>query len=52
MFFFLADSPVTAKFLTHEQKILAVKRVAENRTGVKNTAFKKHQFVEAFKDPK
>ncbi|ORX40258.1 major facilitator superfamily domain-containing protein [Kockovaella imperatae] len=52
MFFYLPDSPVTAKFLSHDQKVLAVKRVSENRTGVKNTAFKRHQFVEAFKDPK
>ena len=52
MFFFLPDSPVNAKFLTYDQKVLAVKRVAENRTGVKNTEFKRYQVVEAFKDPK
>lgn len=52
MFFYLPDSPASARFLNREQRIIAVKRVAANRTGIKNTSFKREQMVEAFKDPK
>ncbi|KAJ7673332.1 MFS general substrate transporter [Mycena polygramma] len=36
MFLTLPDSPVFASFLSQRQKTIAVKRVAENRTGTKN----------------
>ncbi|KAK8844009.1 hypothetical protein IAR55_006802 [Kwoniella newhampshirensis] len=49
---FLPDSPASARFLTEDQKIIAVKRVAQNRTGTKNTVFKIEQVKEAFMDPK
>ncbi|WWC91150.1 uncharacterized protein L201_006091 [Kwoniella dendrophila CBS 6074] len=49
---FLPDTPASAKFLTQDQKIVAIKRVAENRTGTKNTEFKWNQVREAFLDPK
>ncbi|RSH89720.1 hypothetical protein EHS25_001705 [Saitozyma podzolica] len=49
---FLPDSPPSARFLSPEQKIIAVKRVATNRTGTKNTSFKPEQVKEAFMDPK
>ncbi|WRT69127.1 uncharacterized protein IL334_006111 [Kwoniella shivajii] len=49
---FLPDSPASARFLNNDQKIVAIKRVAENRTGTKNTEFKWEQVREAFKDPK
>ncbi|ORY33062.1 major facilitator superfamily domain-containing protein [Naematelia encephala] len=52
IFIFLPDSPASAKFLTPEQRIIGVKRVAENRTGTKNTEFKWEQVREAFVDPK
>jgi hypothetical protein len=52
MFFFLPDSPPSARFLDEKQKIIAVKRVAENRTGTKNTEFKVEQVKEALSDPK
>ncbi|KAJ7658809.1 hypothetical protein DFH06DRAFT_443713 [Mycena polygramma] len=35
MFLTLPDSPVFASFLSQRQKTIAVKRVAENRTGTK-----------------
>jgi hypothetical protein len=31
LFFFLPDSPASARFLNEEQKIIAVKRIASNR---------------------
>lgn len=40
---FLPDSPVTANFLRKEDKIKAIKRVAEAKNGVKNTEFKIYQ---------
>ncbi|KAL1668979.1 major facilitator superfamily domain-containing protein [Schizophyllum commune] len=52
LFFFLPDTPVAARFLDPRQKAIAVKRVAENRTGIKNKQFKVYQVKEAFTDPK
>ncbi|WVW79423.1 hypothetical protein I302_101392 [Kwoniella bestiolae CBS 10118] len=49
---FLPDSPASARFLSQDQKVVAIKRVAENRTGTKNTKFKWEQVREALKDPK
>lgn len=43
MWFFFPDSPVEARFLTQEEKVLAVKRVAEAKLGVKNKTFKWYQ---------
>lgn len=45
------DSPTTAWFLTDQEKVLCVDRIKGNRTGVGNKQFKKHQLVEALKDP-
>ncbi|KAJ7615528.1 MFS general substrate transporter [Roridomyces roridus] len=50
--FFFPDSPTTAWFLTPEERILAVMRIKENRTGVENKRFKKEQMFEALRDPK
>ncbi|OJT05241.1 hypothetical protein TRAPUB_3979 [Trametes pubescens] len=43
LWFLFPDSPVDARFFTPEEKILAVKRVAEAKLGVKNTQFKWYQ---------
>ena len=40
---FFPDSPVTAKFLHKDEKLKAVKRVAEAKNGIKNTEFKTYQ---------
>lgn len=40
---FFPDSPVTSKFLRKDEKIKAVKRVAEAKNGIKNTEFKVYQ---------
>ncbi|KAE8450448.1 hypothetical protein EG329_006523 [Mollisiaceae sp. DMI_Dod_QoI] len=52
LFFFLPDSPVTAKLLTPKQRRWAVERLRENQTGVENKHLKRYQVVEAFRDPK
>lgn len=52
IFFFLPDAPSNAKFFSHRERIVAVKRVAGNETGIKNKSFKKDQFSVAIKDPK
>lgn len=48
----LPDLPSTAKFLTERERAVAVERVAANRQGVKNTAFKKDQAIAFLRDPK
>ncbi|KAF7328265.1 MFS general substrate transporter [Mycena venus] len=50
IFFFLPDSPATARFLTPRQRILAVQRVAGNQLGIKNKRFKREQVIVALKD--
>ena len=53
LFWFLfPDSPTTAWFLTHEERVLAVQRLRVNQTGVENKTFKRAQFIEALQDPK
>ncbi|KAJ5987744.1 Major facilitator superfamily domain general substrate transporter [Penicillium waksmanii] len=52
IFFVLPDSPSSAFFLTKSERIIAVKRVAGNETGIKNKAFDTKQGMVAFKDPK
>ncbi|EAW18144.1 putative MFS transporter [Aspergillus fischeri NRRL 181] len=47
---FLPDNPMASR-LTHEEKLLAIERLRENRTGIENKHFKMYQFVEVFKDP-
>jgi len=48
----LPDSPVSARFLSQHENAIAVKRVAENRTGIKNKTFKMYQVKQALLDPK
>ncbi|OCH87026.1 MFS general substrate transporter [Obba rivulosa] len=52
LWFLFPDSPVEARFLNEEERILAVKRVAEAKLGMKNTQFKGHQIKAALVDPK
>jgi len=48
----LPDLPSTAHFLTPEERIIAVNRVAANRQGVKNHHFQMYQAWQTVKDPK
>lgn len=52
LFFALPDSPVTAWFLNHEERLAAVARVQQNQTGMINRHFKRDQVIEAILDPK
>ncbi|XP_014554587.1 hypothetical protein COCVIDRAFT_104676 [Bipolaris victoriae FI3] len=46
----MPDSPATAKFLTHKERIVAIDRVAGNMIGVKTKKFHAKQAVEAVFD--
>ncbi|KAH6656895.1 major facilitator superfamily domain-containing protein [Truncatella angustata] len=52
IYFILPDAPSNARFFNHRERLVAVKRVAGNETGIKNKTFKKDQFVVAITDPK
>jgi MFS family permease len=52
MFIILPDSPVSAPFLSIEQRKSAVERLRENQTGIENRNFKRYQSIEAFADLK
>jgi MFS family permease len=47
---FMPDNPMTSNLEEHE-KVWAIERLRENRTGVENKHFKLYQFWECFKDP-
>ncbi|KAI7777690.1 hypothetical protein LA080_003183 [Diaporthe eres] len=49
--FVLPDSPLSAKFLSAEEKALHAERMRENEQGIGNRVFKWNQFWEAIKDP-
>jgi MFS family permease len=46
----MPDSPSSAKFLTHKQRIVAIDRIASNNIGVKTKQFHKGQAIEALLD--
>ncbi|KAI5124304.1 hypothetical protein M0805_008912 [Coniferiporia weirii] len=50
--FFFPDSPANARFLSAEDKRLAVLRIKANQTGVENKHFKLSQLYETLRDPK
>jgi MFS transporter, ACS family, allantoate permease len=50
MWFCLADSPITAKWLTDEEKHIAVERLRGNQQGIGSRIFKWYQVKEAFTD--
>ncbi|KAK1986956.1 major facilitator superfamily transporter [Colletotrichum cereale] len=47
----LPDNPMSARFLSQEEKVWAIERLRGNQTGVENKHFKWPQFVECFTDP-
>ncbi|KAJ5161810.1 hypothetical protein N7492_007202 [Penicillium capsulatum] len=49
---FMPDSPSSARFLTHHQRVVAVRRVAENMIGIKTREIKLQQAVENLYDIK
>ncbi|ORY54995.1 putative MFS allantoate transporter, partial [Leucosporidium creatinivorum] len=48
---FLPDSPLNARFLNKEERLLAVERIRSNQSGIGNKAWKLYQFKEALADP-
>ncbi|RFU30475.1 hypothetical protein B7463_g5877, partial [Scytalidium lignicola] len=50
MFFFLAASPTEAKWLTEDEKVIALERVRDNKTGTEVWKFSWAQLKEAFLD--
>jgi hypothetical protein len=49
---FMPDIPSKARFLSPQERVIAVERVAANRQGVKNHHFKWYQARQAARDPK
>ncbi|KAL7953972.1 major facilitator superfamily domain-containing protein [Trichoderma compactum] len=52
VYLFFPDSPLHADFLTYEERAQAILRIKDNNSGIEQKQFKKHQFIEAIKDPK
>ncbi|KAL2831686.1 major facilitator superfamily domain-containing protein [Aspergillus cavernicola] len=52
LFYWLPDTPMTARFLSEEDRRKAVIRVQANMTGIKNNEFKFQQVIEALIDLK
>ncbi|KAJ7850421.1 MFS general substrate transporter [Mycena olivaceomarginata] len=48
----MPDNPTTARFLSDEEKVLAVRRVQDNQNGIETKKWKKDQFLECLKDYK
>lgn len=46
------SNPSTASWLTPEERVIAVQRVLDNRTGTKSRTFVRAQVIEALTDPK
>ncbi|KAF4785018.1 allantoate permease [Colletotrichum scovillei] len=49
---FMPETPNKAKFLTHEEQVIAVQRVAQNMTGIKGYEWKYYQMWHAVIDVK
>lgn len=52
LWLFMPDTILSAKFLSEREKMIAVERLRENRTGISSQKFKKDQLWEAFTDIK
>jgi sugar phosphate permease len=48
--FFIPNSPMSARFLTHREKIIAIERLRGHNSGIENKTWKKDQFLEALTD--
>ncbi|KAM0752592.1 MFS general substrate transporter [Meredithblackwellia eburnea MCA 4105] len=52
LYFFLAPTPGSAKWLTEDEKVIALERVRENKTGSEIWKHNPQQIKEAFCDPR
>ncbi|KAI8957673.1 MFS general substrate transporter [Daldinia sp. FL1419] len=50
--FFVPDSPASVQWLNEDEKVVAVQRVIENKTGTKSRRLARDQVIEAIIDPK
>jgi len=48
---YLPDNPMHAKFLSHDERIIAVERLRVNQTGIENKKFKLNQALASLADP-
>lgn len=51
LWYYLPDTPMNARWLSENDRVLAIERVRENRTGIANDHWKWYQFREALLDP-
>ncbi|CZT45793.1 related to allantoate permease [Rhynchosporium secalis] len=49
--YFMPDNQLNAKFLTPQERLMALERIRKNQQGVGNKHFKMYQFKEALTDP-
>lgn len=47
----MPDSPMSSR-LTHDEKVVAIERLRDNKTGIENTTFKVQQMMETIMDPR
>ena len=47
----MPDNQLNARFLSKEERVLAIERVRSNQQGIGNKHFKLYQFKEALLDP-
>ena len=52
MFFWMPDSPTEAKFLSDDDKVIAIERLRDNQMGVMSREWRYPHFFEALLDPK
>ncbi|GAM38105.1 hypothetical protein TCE0_033r08580 [Talaromyces pinophilus] len=52
MFFTFAENATAASWLSADEKKLAIERLRDNQTGIKNSKVKRYQIIEAMTDPK
>ncbi|KAJ6000335.1 hypothetical protein N7481_000744 [Penicillium waksmanii] len=50
LWWLLPDSPIKCTWLSERERVIAVQRLKDNRTGVKNSEHKKDQVIEALTD--
>lgn len=48
--FFVPDSPMTARFLNEREKVVAIERLSHQSSGIENKTWKREQFIEAMTD--
>jgi hypothetical protein len=46
------DTPMSARFFSHTEKIAVIERLRANQTGIENKTFKRAQMMETLKDHK